>query len=160
MELNTENIKILAQIMSKENITSIDLANGNLKIKMRRDFDNNIALTKPIAKQDNTSDNMVPDFHKTIETTEVVETIENPGNLVEIKSPMVGVFYESNEPGGAPFVSVGDTFSEGTILCIIEAMKLMNEITSEKSGKIIEKCVINGQVLEYGQVIYRIQEGA
>ncbi|HEY7394476.1 MAG TPA: acetyl-CoA carboxylase biotin carboxyl carrier protein [Gemmatimonadaceae bacterium] len=75
---------------------------------------------------------------------------------LEVKSPMVGTFYKSPEPGSKPYVSVGDRVSKGQILCIIEAMKIMNEIESEYSGVIKEILAEDAQPVEYGQVLYKI----
>jgi len=76
--------------------------------------------------------------------------------VLEVKSPMVGTFYPAPEPGAKPYVSVGDRVSKGQILCIIEAMKIMNEIESEYSGVVKEILASNAQPVEYGQVLYRI----
>src|ERR1051325_9438491 len=76
--------------------------------------------------------------------------------LLEVKSPMVGTYYQSPEPGGKPYVVAGDRVKSGQIVCIIEAMKIMNEIESEFSGVIREVLVQNGQPVEYGQVLFRI----
>ena len=73
-----------------------------------------------------------------------------------MKSPAVGVFYAAPSPDSKPFVAVGDTVHKGDTLCIIEAMKLMNEINSEMDGEIAEVCVGNGQVVEYDQQLFRI----
>ena len=79
---------------------------------------------------------------------------EKPG--VYVKSPTVGVFYAAPAPGSKPFVSIGDRVKKGDVLCIVEAMKLMNEIISETDGEIKEICVGNGQVVEYDQPLFRI----
>ena len=73
-----------------------------------------------------------------------------------LASPMVGTFYRSSSPGGAPFVSIGDSVSEGQTLCVIEAMKLMNEIPADKAGVIKEILVENGQPVEFGQALFVI----
>ena len=70
---------------------------------------------------------------------------------------MVGTFYTSSSPGAAPFVEVGNIVSEGQVVCIIEAMKLMNEIESDISGKIVEICVQNGQTVEFGQTLMYVE---
>ena len=70
---------------------------------------------------------------------------------------MVGTFYEASSPGAAPFVSVGQTVSVGQVVCIIEAMKLMNEIEAEVSGKVTEICVKNGEPVEFGQVLMYVE---
>ncbi len=73
-----------------------------------------------------------------------------------IKSPMVGVFYSAPAPDRPPFVSVGDTVNKGDVICIIEAMKIMNEITADRSGKITEVLVENGDVVEFDQPLFKI----
>ena len=74
----------------------------------------------------------------------------------EVRSPMVGMFYAAPTPGAAPFVSVGDRVHKGDVLCIIEAMKLLNEITAESDGEIVDICAHNGDVVEYGQTLFKI----
>ncbi|MFB0841983.1 acetyl-CoA carboxylase biotin carboxyl carrier protein [Paenibacillus oleatilyticus] len=80
-----------------------------------------------------------------------------PSNLHTIVSPMVGTFYEAPSPGAAPFVSKGSSVKETTIVCIIEAMKLMNEIEAEVKGQIVEVLVENGQLVEYGQPLFLVK---
>ena len=77
--------------------------------------------------------------------------------LVEVTSPMVGTFYRAPSPGADPFTEVGARVGEGDTLCIIEAMKLMNELESEVSGTVREVCVENGEPVEYGQVLFRVE---
>lgn len=76
----------------------------------------------------------------------------------EVKSPMVGVFYAAPSPEADPFVRIGDTVKKGDVLCILEAMKLMNEITAEQDGKIADICAKNGDVVEFGQVLFKISD--
>jgi acetyl-CoA carboxylase biotin carboxyl carrier protein len=78
-------------------------------------------------------------------------------NLTLVKSPIVGTFYESASPGVAPFVRVGERVQPGKVLCIIESMKLMNEIEAETSGIIESKLVLNGQPVEYGEALFAIR---
>ncbi|MDZ4672810.1 MAG: acetyl-CoA carboxylase biotin carboxyl carrier protein [Gemmatimonadota bacterium] len=85
------------------------------------------------------------------------EEAARPASLLkEIKSPMVGTFYSSPEPGAGPYVKIGTRVSGGTTVCIIEAMKIMNEIEAEVSGTVREICVEDAQPVEFGQVLYRI----
>lgn len=77
--------------------------------------------------------------------------------LHEVKSPIVGTFYRSPAPDAAPFVEIGSVVSAGTVLCIVEAMKLMNEIESDVSGKIVKVMVENGQPVEYDQVLFLVE---
>jgi len=83
--------------------------------------------------------------------------IEAPRDYTSVNSPMVGMFYAAPAENADPFVSVGDRVEEGQTLCIIEAMKLMNEIRAEQSGVIEQVCVSNGQVVEYGTELFRIR---
>jgi acetyl-CoA carboxylase biotin carboxyl carrier protein len=78
-------------------------------------------------------------------------------NLTLVKSPIVGTFYESASPGAAPFVRVGERVQPGKVLCIIESMKLMNEIEAETSGIIESKLVLNGQPVEYGEALFAVR---
>jgi acetyl-CoA carboxylase biotin carboxyl carrier protein len=78
-------------------------------------------------------------------------------DLHTVKSPIVGTFYESPAPGAPPFVKPGDTVRAGQVLCIIEAMKLMNEIESDVSGEVVKRLVPNGQAVEYGQPLFAIR---
>jgi acetyl-CoA carboxylase biotin carboxyl carrier protein len=77
--------------------------------------------------------------------------------LHRVKSPIVGTFYESPSPGSAPFVKVGDVVEVGQVLCIVEAMKLMNEIEADAAGEIVERIAVSGQPVEYGQPLFAIK---
>ncbi|MHB1298760.1 MAG: acetyl-CoA carboxylase biotin carboxyl carrier protein [Gemmatimonadaceae bacterium] len=79
-----------------------------------------------------------------------------PSNLQDVKSPMVGTFYGAPEPGAKPYVSVGEQIKKGQVLCIIEAMKIMNEIESEVSGTVVEINAQDAHPVEYGQVLFRV----
>ena len=78
-------------------------------------------------------------------------------NLLLVKSPIVGTFYESASPGAPPFVRVGERVQPGKVLCIIESMKLMNEIEAETSGIVESKLVMNGQPVEYGEALFAVR---
>ena len=80
-------------------------------------------------------------------------------NVHEIKSPIVGTFYRSPSPDASPFVQVGSSIQSGTVLCIVEAMKLMNEIEADTAGKIVKIMVENGQPVEYDQVLFLVEKG-
>ncbi|HEX7283208.1 MAG TPA: acetyl-CoA carboxylase biotin carboxyl carrier protein [Vicinamibacterales bacterium] len=85
------------------------------------------------------------------------QAAEDGGELCIVKSPIVGTFYRSAEPGAEPFVSVGDTVKKGQVLCIIEAMKLMNEIDSEYDGEVTSIYIENGQAVQYGERLFAIK---
>ena len=76
--------------------------------------------------------------------------------LKEVKSPLVGIFYAAPSPGAEPFAGVGSRVKKGDVLCVVEAMKLMNEITADADGEVIDVCVQNGQVVEFGQILFKL----
>ena len=76
---------------------------------------------------------------------------------LEIKSPIVGTFYEAPSPDSDPYVEIGTHVTSQTVVCIVEAMKVMNEIKADVSGTVIDRCVTNGQAIEYGQVLFKIK---
>jgi acetyl-CoA carboxylase biotin carboxyl carrier protein len=86
-------------------------------------------------------------------------TPEADDGLHIVKSPIVGTFYESPSPGSPPFVKIGDKLEVGQILCIVEAMKLMNEIECDAAGELVKKLVANGQPIEYGQELFVVRPG-
>ena len=86
------------------------------------------------------------------------EPVENEDSGDLINSPMVGTFYASASPGSKPFISVGDHVNEGDVVCIVEAMKMMNEIKSEFSGEVLSISVENSQPVEYGQTLFEISK--
>ena len=139
-----EQIKQLIEDMGNSKLSSIDIEFPNgVKIKME----------KKEEKQQN-----VPNIEtKTI--TETIKTEKTNENILEgniIKSPMVGTFYIKPSPNSKPYVEVGSNVKKGNILCIIEAMKLMNEIESEYEGQIAEIFVKDGEPVEYGKPLFRI----
>jgi acetyl-CoA carboxylase biotin carboxyl carrier protein len=87
------------------------------------------------------------------------DTPSPASDLHDVTSPMVGTFYRASSPGTAPFVDVGDRISTGDVLCIIEAMKLMNELEAEVEGEVREVCANDGEPVEFGQVLFRIRLG-
>ena len=129
----------LSDLMSEKGIGVLELTKGDTKIKIDRSCSG--AQSTPAAAQ-------------TKSAPAVKETNEISGKAV--KSPMVGVFYASPSPDAKPFVSVGDKVKKGDVLCIVEAMKLMNEIVSEFDGEIVKICVSDSQVVEYGQPLFVI----
>ncbi len=139
--MNNKEIEALAEIVQKFGLTKLEVDGGH--VLMER------ACAPAVPPQQGPA---VPEQLHAAEPIHAVE--EREGNVV--RSPAVGVFYAASSPNGKPFVRVGDAVHVGDTLCIIEAMKLMNEITSEFDGKIVEICVGNGQVVEYDQPLFRI----
>ncbi|MDR3594835.1 acetyl-CoA carboxylase biotin carboxyl carrier protein [Clostridium sp.] len=165
-------IKELIKLVDSSSLAFFELQSGNDHIKMDKSLvrgiaDNNVskpstgvvnnvvdtAITPVTAKEK--VENYVAEEEE-LKTTEK-ETIIEDKNLSVITSPMVGTFYSSASPESAAFAQVGDTISKGKIICIIEAMKLMNEIESEFDGIIVECLVKSGDMVEYGQPLFKVK---
>ena len=145
--METNDIKFLAELMKKNDITKLDFEDGKIKLKLER-AENSISS---IASGHEKETSHYVDSKQTESNTEETK------NYIEVKSPMIGVYYSSKAPGEPPYVEAGAVISKGDILCLIETMKIMNEIPSEVSGTISEVCVKNGQIVEYGQVLFKIK---
>lgn len=139
--MNIKDIAALAEIVKQNELTKLEINGENIVIERAAQ----VVQAAPIL-------NAVPEQMHTTEP--IAEVKEKEG--VYVKSPAVGVFYAAPSPDSKPLVAVGDTVHKGDTLCIIEAMKLMNEINSEMDGEIAEICVGNGQVVEYDQPLFRI----
>ncbi len=152
MKFDTEYIEKLAEIISAQGLTEISLEDGNQAITMRKDmYTGTVQTVVPhiaapaVAPQ--------PTSTATPEAAPQAEVKKGQ----PVTSPMVGTFYKAPAPDAKPFVEVGQTIAKGDVVCIVEAMKLMNEIESEVSGKVIEVCVEDGQPVEFGQVLMYIE---
>ena len=142
-----EKIKQLMEDMGNSRLTelNIDFPDGT-KISMKKEEKELIPVTQEPEKLSTTG-------NQTVETTEEENSTE--GNIVT--SPMVGTFYSKSSPTSEPYVIVGQTVKKGDVLCIVEAMKLMNEIESEFDGQIVEVLVKDGETVEYGKPLFVIK---
>lgn len=144
MKFDTEYIEKLAEIVSEKGLTEISLEDGNQAITIRKElFAGAVQAPQAVVA--------APAPVAAVQSAPAVKEEVKKGNPVT--SPMVGTFYKAPSPDAKPFVEVGQTISKGDVVCIVEAMKLMNEIESEFSGKIVEICVEDGQPVEFGQVL-------
>lgn len=145
MKFDVEYIEKLAKVLADNALTEISLEEGEHAITLRKEV---FAVSgAPSLPQSAPSQTAAPQT--------AVKAEVKKGNA--ITSPMVGTFYRASSPDAKPFANVGDTVSKGDVICIVEAMKLMNEIESEFSGKVIEICVEDGQPVEFGQVLMYIE---
>ena len=150
MKIDTEYIEKLAKIINDNSLTEISLEDGEQAITIRRDVPEvvNVSTSAPAAA-------ITAPVQEPQADEEVSAKLAAKGKA--ITSPMVGTFYASSSPDSEPFVEVGSEIKEGDVVCIIEAMKLMNEIKSEHAGKITQICVKNGDPIEYGQVLMYVE---
>ncbi|MGB9868083.1 MAG: acetyl-CoA carboxylase biotin carboxyl carrier protein [Bacillota bacterium] len=149
-ELELRDITQLIKALDETGITEFHLESQGVKVSIRRGpADRAAALMSPASAVDKAASQADP-------TPEAVPRETKTGELIDVCAPMVGTFYRAPTPDAPPFVEVGTRVKPGQTLCIIEAMKLMNEITADVAGKVVEILVENGQPVEYGQVLFRL----
>ena len=149
--MNIKQIRELAQIAAENGLSAIEIAEGENRVRIER------AVAAPAAIPTVVSMPMAaPAAPAPAPAAEAEETNVDFNRTREIKSPMVGVFYAAPSPDAKPFVEVGSKVKKGDIVCIVEAMKLMNEITAEFDGEVVDVCVHNGDVVEYGQTLFKL----
>ena len=165
MKLDHEDLNRLIEKISTSDIQEFSLEGEDFKLEIKRNiFDQNQVINNLVS---NTSfDKQINANQKSInENIPVVNEPETPqvappgrSDLTEITSPMVGTFYRAAAPGEEPFVELGNKVKVGQTICILEAMKLMNEIESEFNAEIVEILVENGTPVEFGQVLMRVKQ--
>lgn len=140
-------IQELAELLNENNLTEISLKDGDKEIILKKEKEVVATATSGVVTASIPANTGAEAF--------VCTPIEKKGK--PITSPMVGTFYKASAPDAKPFVELGSSVSEGSVVCIIEAMKLMNEIESDVSGKVVEICVEDGQPVEFGQVLMYVE---
>jgi len=149
--MDLKDIKLLVKFLSETDVTEILIEKDGEKIKIKRgDTVKNYPAFERVFPVKSTEE-----VKKTV--TDGQKKNERPSNHKVISAPMVGTFYRCPSPESPPFVEVGQIVKKGEVLCIIEAMKLMNEIESEYDGKVVEILIENGQPVEYGEHIFVIE---
>lgn len=155
--MNLEEIKTLAEIMSENGLTTIEIIEGETNIRLEKNPPAPACVpAAPMPMMPAAPAPAAPAAAAPAEVAPAAPAAGNFSNLTEVKSPMVGVFYDSPSPEADPYVKVGDKVKKGDVLCIIEAMKLLNEITAEQDGEIVDICAHNADVVEYGQTLFKI----
>ncbi len=164
--MNQKELKELIEFLIEKDIAEFELERGDVKVRIKRGAD---ALTAPVISHITAvpSGAMPPPVAyappaghpPAAPPAPAVPAPEPQEELHIVKSPIVGTYYESPAPGAPPFIKPGDVVSAGQVLCIIEAMKLMNEIESDASGEIVKMLASNGKPVEYGQPLFAIRIG-
>jgi len=151
MDLNL--IKKLVKIVDTSEITDLEIEENGLRVKIAKKIRGIQTFTQPQILAHSST------FPEQVSSKVPVEEkiVEKPSNLHEIRSPIVGTFYRAPAPDADAYANIGDMVSPGTVLCIVEAMKLMNEIESDVSGKIIKILAENGRPVEYNQPLFLIE---
>ncbi len=162
--MNQKEIKELIEFLIEKDIAEFELERGDVKVRIKRaapeppqPVERIISVPAPVPAihmPGAQAPIAAPPIHGAAAPPPASEAKED---LHMVKSPMVGTYYESPSPGSPPFVKPGDVIEAGQILCIVEAMKLMNEIEADVSGEVVRCLVKNGQPIEYGQDLFAIR---
>lgn len=148
--MDIRKVKKLIEMLEDSNLEEIEIQEGEESVRLVKGNSHNQNLhTQTISIPQNNSIQEPP-------SEETAEEVKEETNSID--SPMVGTFYASASPGAKPFISIGDIVSEGDVVCIVEAMKMMNEIKSEFSGKVLSVNVENSEPVEYGQSLFEISK--
>ncbi|MFZ0307050.1 MAG: acetyl-CoA carboxylase biotin carboxyl carrier protein [Candidatus Sulfotelmatobacter sp.] len=161
--MNQKELKELIEFLIEKDIAEFELERGDVKVKIKRAGQTTVVHTHGEVPYPAYAAGPAPDARQNQGASSPTAPPSEPAepapeeNLQSVKSPIVGTFYEAPSPGAPPFVKVGDTVEVGQVLCIVEAMKLLNEIESDVAGEIVKKLGSNGQPIEYGQELFIIR---
>ncbi len=145
--MNIKEIKEMIDLMNKNSIHEMEVERDGMKLKLKK---TSSGITHQILDEKLAASQISIQKEKP-------QIKEAKKNTIEIKAPMVGTFYRSSSPEAGPFVEIGTVIDPGQVLCIIEAMKLMNEIKSDVKGKVVDILVENGNPIEFGQVLFLVE---
>jgi acetyl-CoA carboxylase biotin carboxyl carrier protein len=154
--MNLDHIKELLDLIADTDVMELEVQDGDEKIRIRRKAAG-ADDAPPYVIVSSGMGAVAPSAQPALHAPAAGVEAAADDDLVMVKSPMVGTFYEAASPGSPPFVGVGDAVEKGNTLCIIEAMKLMNEIEADVSGVIAKRFVANGEPIEYGQALFGIR---
>ena len=162
--MNQKELKELIEFLIEKDITEFELERGDVKVRIKRGGEHTVVHSHgeprfyavPPAPVPAAELGAVPAVPPPPSAPAPAAPAPEEG-LHTVKSPIVGTFYEAPSPGAPPFAKVGDSVEVGQVLCIVEAMKLLNEIESDVAGEIVKKLATNGQPIEYGQELFVIR---
>jgi acetyl-CoA carboxylase biotin carboxyl carrier protein len=162
--MNQKELKELIEFLIEKDIAEFELERGDVKVRIKRAGQQTVVhdhgeprfYAVPAAPGPAPELGAAP-IAPSVPAAPAPKEPAPPEEFQMVKSPIVGTFYEAPSPGAPPFVKVGDTVEEGQVLCIVEAMKLLNEIESDVAGEIVKKLAVNGQPIEYGQELFAIR---
>lgn len=150
--MNIKEIKEMINLMNENNLLELEIEKDNMRIRLKKTAPGSEGLSAPIViERENIS--RIPRTSQEFPQPALDAAVK----MIEIKAPMVGTFYRASSPESPPFVEVGQIIEPGQVICIIEAMKLMNEIKSEIKGKVAEVLVENAEPVEYGQTMLLLE---
>lgn len=152
--MDLRKLKTLIDLVSESNVSELEITEAEGKVRIVKSMPSGMAAPVQSSVVPAAAPVAVP-----VAAPVVVETASAPAEPAghTVKSPMVGTFYRASSPGAKPFVEVGDTIKSGETICIVEAMKILNEIEADKTGTVTAILVQNGQAVEYGQPLFTIE---
>lgn len=153
--IDLKKLRSLVEMMAEHGLTEVDLEDGSEKVKLRRGPSGQMVVEAPSMPQPMVVPQAVPAPAAAASEPAAAPAAEPTGKTID--SPMVGTFYAAATPDADPFVKAGDSVSASTVVCIIEAMKVFNEIKAEQGGTIAEVLVSNGDAVEFGQPLFRLK---
>jgi acetyl-CoA carboxylase biotin carboxyl carrier protein len=155
--MDIKKLKQLVQLLQSSDLTALEICEGDTRIRMER---NGQAFPVPQAALSAAPSQPLSQIPAVPQEAPLsfgqAGQVVDFNCLTEVKSPMVGVFYAAPSPDAQPYVRRGDKVKKGDVLCVIEAMKLLNEIVAETDGEIADICVQNGQVVEFSQTLFKL----
>jgi acetyl-CoA carboxylase biotin carboxyl carrier protein len=152
--MNLDEIKSILQLMEANKLVEFEYEDDGRRLKLRRAEDRIVTTAVPMAVPAAMPVSAAPATAASPASAEAAR----PSNVIEFKSPLVGTFYRSAKPDSDPFVNVGDEVGPDKVLCIIEAMKVMNEIKAEMSGIVRDILIKNSQAVEFGEPMFLIEK--
>ena len=155
--MSNDEIRELLQLVIESGVAEIEVQRGENRVRIRRTLGSRHEVTMPPSMLGPSPTPMPETSVQNASPAQAGTSPATTGNEVIVKSPIVGTFYEAPKPGDPPFVKVGDAVEPGQVLCIIESMKLMNEIESEIAGTVVGKLMENGRPVEYGEALFAIR---
>ena len=155
MLMDFDDIKQILDMMREHDIAEFELERDNVKLRLRKNAAGHWSAA-PAVPQGHFAPPMPAAAPPAVDAA-VPAPADETLDLAVVKSPIVGTFYSAPEPGAKPYAEVGDTVRTGQVLCIIEAMKLMNEINAECDGEVVKCYVENGQAVQYGERLFAIK---
>jgi len=155
--MKLENIKELIEMMRVNDLSELEIVDGQTRVMLKRGHDQ--AIQQVVAMPAVLPSNAVAysDIVNSADTSGAKPNLPQDSGLLEIVSPIVGTFYSAPSPNAEPFIEVGSKITEDTVVCVIEAMKVMNEVKSEIKGTVKKILVTNGQAVEYGQRMFLVE---
>ena len=155
-DADLQKISQLIEIMRQNDLLEVEIKHGEDRIFLKRYQPQSATIPGGVTVMPMVGP-QPPIAAQGVSAPSVHVSAKKEENLVEIKSPIVGTFYATPSPDSEPYVEIGSQVTPQTVVCVIEAMKVMNEIKAEISGKVVEILVTNGQAVEYGQVLFRVK---